>query len=325
MLPEPCSAPRLDDLMENAIFVAGENDGSFNQGDYILFYGESPDVWDWDDGTQQFTHEVNLYSNFSYYFITADLGQGKRIQSVSSTTQPYTHIVNKFTDRKFIEKDDLNIVKTGRDWFEYPPYEVQTTVEYTFTFPDIDLSSPVKMKTRVAARSSASSNFKYYINGNELVETLTVQTVSFTTDWYARTATSESEFAVSSSNVLLKVNYSKPFSASIGWMDYIALNARRNLNFGSGQLAFRDPLSAGTGNVAEYNMSGASSALTLWDITDRFNIRKVNTNINGSAMTFRLPADSISEFIAFDGTSYYSASFVGKVPNQNLHSISIPD
>jgi len=325
MLPEPCSAPRIDDLMENAIFVAGENDGSFNQGDYILFYGESPDVWDWDDGTEQFTHQVNIYSNFSYYFITADLGQGKRIQGISSTTQPYTHIVKNFTDRKFIEKDDLNIVKTGRDWFEYPPYEVQTSAEYTFIFPDIDISSPVKMKTRVAARSSVSSNFKYYINGNLLVETLGVQTVSFASDQYARTATGESEFNVSSSNVLLKVNYSKPFSASIGWMDYIALNARRKLNFGSGQLAFRDPLSAGTGNVAEYNLSGASQALTLWDITDRFNVRKVNASTNGSAMTFRLPADSISEFIAFDGTSYYSVSFVGKVPNQNLHSITIPD
>jgi len=325
MLPEPCSAPRLDDLHENAIFVAGENDGSFNQGDYILFHGESPDVWSWDVISEQFTHQSNIYSDFTYYFITADLGSGKRIQSISSTTQPLTHQVNKFTDRKFIEKDDLNIVRTGRDWFEYPPYEVQTSAEYTFNFPGIDLASEVKMRTRVAARSSTGSNFKYYLNGNTLIETLPVQSVSFASDQFARTATSESAFDATAANVVIKVNYSKPLSGSIGWMDYIALNARRNLSFTGGQLAFRDPLSTGTGNIAEYSLGGASQTLTIWDITDRFNIKKVNTSLAGSVMSFRLPADSLSEFISFDGSSYFSVSFVGKVPNQNLHSISIPD
>ena len=325
MLPEPCVAPRLDDLVENAIFVAGESDGSFDQGDYILFYGESPDVWTWDAGTEQFMHQVNIYSDYAYYFITADMGQGKRIQSISSTTQPYTHIVNKFIDRKFIEKDDLNIVKTGRDWFEYPPFEVQTSAEYTFSFPDIDLATAVKMRTRVAARSSTSSNFKYYLNGTQLVETIGVQTVSFASDQYARTATGESEFTAISSNIVLKAIYSKPLSGSIGWMDYIALNVRRNMNFGSGQLPFRDPYSTGSGNIAEYNLSGASEALTLWDVTDKFTIRKINANLNGSMMSFRLPADSLSEFIAFDGSSYYSVSFIGKVPNQNLHALSNPD
>ena len=48
MLPEACDEPRYDDLMENAIFVMGESDGSFDQNDYILFYGESPDTWKWD-------------------------------------------------------------------------------------------------------------------------------------------------------------------------------------------------------------------------------------------------------------------------------------
>ncbi len=325
MLPEPCDAPRIDDLMENAIFVAGENDGTFNQGDYILFYGESPNTWTWDDESSQFIHEVNLYSNFNYYFITTDLGAGKRIQSISSTTQAFTHQVNKFTDRKFIEKDDLNIVRTGRDWFEYPPYEVQTTAEYPFSFPDIDLSVPVKLRSRVAARSSTQSNFKYYSNGNQLIETLPIQSVSFSSDQFARTASLETEFNANTSNIVLTVKYSKPLSGSVGWMDYLALNARRSLNFTGGELAFRDPLSVGIGNIAEYSISGVSQSVTIWDISDRFNVKKVNASLAGSTMTFRLPADSLSEYISFDGSSYFSVSFIEKVANQNLHSISIPD
>ena len=154
MLPEPCDEARYDDLMENAILVAGEADGTFNQGDYILFYGESPDAWEWDEQNGQFEHAVHIYSDYAFYFITADLGPGKRITNQASVTDPATHDVDKFTDHKFIENDDLNIVRTGRDWFESPSYEIQTSADYSFNFPNIDANSPVRMRTRVAARSS---------------------------------------------------------------------------------------------------------------------------------------------------------------------------
>ena len=325
MLPENTSAPRPDDLMENAILVSGEADGSFDQSDYLLFYAESPHSWSWDEASQQYIHQVNLYSDYTYYFITADLGPGKRIQGISSSSQTATVQVNTFTDRKFVEKEDLNIVRTGRDWFEFPPYEVQTSAEYSFSFPNIDLSSEVKMRTRVAARSGVSSNFKYYLNGTSLVETLVVQAVSLASDQYARTAETDATFDPTSSNIVIEAQYSKPLSASIGWMDYIALNARRNLVFSGGQMAFRDPESAGIGNIAQFNISGASSSVVLWDVTDKYNARQINANLNGSVLSFKLPADSVREYISFDGSSYYSASFVEKVPNQNLHALNVPD
>ena len=45
MLPESNDSARLDDLVENPIFVYGQDDGVFNEGDYILFYGSGPDRW----------------------------------------------------------------------------------------------------------------------------------------------------------------------------------------------------------------------------------------------------------------------------------------
>ena len=43
MLPQSNNASRPADLTENAIVVSGEDDGSFDRGDYILFFGEGPD------------------------------------------------------------------------------------------------------------------------------------------------------------------------------------------------------------------------------------------------------------------------------------------
>jgi hypothetical protein len=325
MLPELTTNFRYDDLMENAIFVSGEGDGSFDQGDYILFYAESPHVWSWDENAEKFEHQLNIYSDRTYYFLTADMGPGKRIQNQASVTLPATHQVGAFTDYKFIEEDDLNIVRTGRDWFEKPSYEIQTTAEYDFNFPNIIPTEPVKLQTRVAARSSTSSNFTYYLNGSELVETVPVQSVSFSTDQFANTSTRDAEFNVSSAGFTLEVRYSKPLSASIGWMDYIAINARRQLSFTGSQLAFRDPESSGPGNVANFQLSNASSSITIWNVTDPLNVMKVDAGLNGSAMEFRLPADSINEYVAFNGSSYYSVSFVEKVTNQNLHGLEAPD
>jgi len=43
MLPQLNGAERPEDLTENALAVIGESDGSFNQEDFILFYGQGPD------------------------------------------------------------------------------------------------------------------------------------------------------------------------------------------------------------------------------------------------------------------------------------------
>ena len=79
MLPERVSNFRYDDLTENAIFVSGEQDGSFDAGDFVLFYGEGPHVWNYNQISSRYNHVINIYSEFTYYFITTDLGPGKRI------------------------------------------------------------------------------------------------------------------------------------------------------------------------------------------------------------------------------------------------------
>ncbi len=324
MLPELNTAPRYDDLMENAIFVAGENDGSLDPGDYVLFYGESPHTWAWDPLAGDFKHQQNIYSERTYYFVTTDLGQGKRIGNLPSVNENATHTVSKFTDHRFFDEDELNIVRTGRDWFDSPSFEIQTSAEYSFSFPDIDASVPLRMNTRVAARSSTSSSFTYFA-GNTQFYTLPVPAVSFSTDQYANTASGSVDFSVSGSSVTIKVNYNKPLSGSIGWMDYISLNARRNLRFTGGQLSFRDPLSAGAGNIAEYVISNAGSNTRVWLVTDAVNVVQLDAGLSGGNLRFRRPADELQEYIAFDGSSYYSAQYVGRVQNQNLHGLVAPD
>jgi hypothetical protein len=60
------SEPRTDDLAKNAIYVEGGNDGSFDENDYILFYGWGPSRW-YANGTAEYDLDKNIYSDESYY------------------------------------------------------------------------------------------------------------------------------------------------------------------------------------------------------------------------------------------------------------------
>ncbi|MFQ5335006.1 MAG: hypothetical protein ACE5DN_02920, partial [Flavobacteriales bacterium] len=100
MLPYNNSVFRYDDLAENTIYIEGESDGTFDIGDYILFYGQGPDQWQFNGS--DYTHIKNCYSDTTYYFITADLGIGKRISNQASLPT-YNTTVNTFDDHLFYE------------------------------------------------------------------------------------------------------------------------------------------------------------------------------------------------------------------------------
>ena len=71
MLPLKNSDFRFDGLQENAIFVSGENDNSFGNDDYILFYAQGPHSWNYNLNAQltNINHQFNIFSDESFYFL----------------------------------------------------------------------------------------------------------------------------------------------------------------------------------------------------------------------------------------------------------------
>ena len=51
--------------------------------DFILFYGEGPIEWNLDEESGRFEHQVNYYSDKTFYFLTIGAEDGKRIENVS--------------------------------------------------------------------------------------------------------------------------------------------------------------------------------------------------------------------------------------------------
>ena len=89
-----------DDLPEISLYVNKGSDGVFNSGDYILFYAQGTVKWSFDGTNNIFTHLNNPYSNYGYYFVTSDVGTGKKIETTNSADPGTATVydVSEFTD-----------------------------------------------------------------------------------------------------------------------------------------------------------------------------------------------------------------------------------
>ncbi len=223
IIPEKNSDERFDDLMENAIYVHGEEDGVFNEEDYILFYGQSAIKWEYVpfQGYALFTHEINFYEDKTYYFLNIEEAQGKRIPIVVYPPLTPTVFVDEFTDYAAHENDTVNILKTGREWYG-ERFGDQNTYDYTFNFPNIVEDYQVSLLTSVAARSVEESKFEYYYHDQHLLEAPVSKIISGPSTLYAYTSTPDTIgfYPVLGDEVSIRVDYDKPTSTSLGWMNY---------------------------------------------------------------------------------------------------------
>lgn len=321
-LPYNNADPNPDDLMENAIYVHGANDGSFDQGDYILFYAKGPHTWKYNVSLKRFTYDLHEYDEEAYYFLTFDRQKGKRVNTKTPPSSPSTHFSNTYNSYRAYEKDSLNLIGSGRRWFG-DVFDIQTQYNYSFTFPELNTSKPVRFRISLAARHTNITQFALDINNNSR----NLQIAAVDGDYlssYARSSRDTFSLKLNSGKINMNVSYQKPVSSALGWMDFIEVNAREYLKFKGKQLDFRDVNVTGNGNIAEYTISNASSGLKVWDVTDHLNPVLVDAQLNGNQLKFKSAADTLRNFVAHK-SAYYSPQITGKVKNQNLHGLSQTD
>lgn len=325
MLPTLNSNLRPDDLIQNAVHVEGAADGVFNSGDYVLFYGQSPNLWEY-DGVGKFKHEMNKFSDTTYYFLTFG-NTGESVKRVSSQVSQASsnQIVNTFNAHEYYERDLVNIIKSGDKWFG-EVFDVKTTYDFTFSFPNADLAYPLQIDYSVVGRSESSNAFTLSTLGVSNVVSMNSVNVNLHATTYARMGYGSLTATLSSDLVNVDVSYNKPSSVSVGWLDKIELNARRKLVMHGEQLFYRDINSVGLGNVSEFRLTGVSGGVNkIWDITDPFNVKEQQNSFAGNTFSYSLSTSSLREFVAFN-SNYDTQIFAkGKVVNQNLHAITQAD
>lgn len=317
MLPEANSAPRPDDLTELPIMVVDGGDGVLNDGDYFLFYGQSPHSWTYDTVGQRFSHRINVYSDASWYFITAtpSVGSKKRVTTTDGGALTPNLTVDDYIHYDFYEQD-LNIFEeTGTKWFG-DLFDVTTQRSYSFSVPGVKPQS-ARLSVAGAGASSVISQMSVKVN-NTPVGSFTFPGLPSSSS--ATIASGDFRFTPSSSSIVVSLEYNKPATSSTAYLDWIELETTCQLSMHSPQFPFCNPSTVGTGRITRFNIANATSGTMVWDVTNPAETQRYTLVQQNGQYGFSVPTDTLRYFFAFNGSSYLSITPGGSVANQNLHA-----
>ena len=318
-LPLRNDQTRFFDLPENAIQVAGEQDGSFDGGDYILFYGSSTDGY-----VQENDSNLNPYSDDSYYYVTAGGAPGKRVIPMVEPTGTVDFNINEFDDYQFHEKDEYSPTKLGRKWFGNR-FDIESEQSYSFEFPNIVTGKPMRLIVKAAAASESDTSLAVSINSASL------DPLNFSRLGESGLLSMDfMDVEVPANNAMVNVdlaynNAGNP--SSIGYLDYIGLWAVRQLKGAGGQLAFQYNNAANLSGVGEYQISNATEFSQVWDVTDSQFITSKQNEGNASAFSFKQTLGEVRKYVAVNPNNYYVPTKIAQsaVQNQNLKGTIFKD
>ena len=314
MLPLSNSVEYPIDPIENAIKVHGEDDGVFNNSDYILFYAEGPNAYNSDSNTN-----LNLYSDQTAYFINISPSPGKRILENVQPVNTANTIVDSYTAYKYHELDEYNIAKIGRRWFG-DRFDFESNQTFEFTFPNLRTSEPINFRVYTAAVSEISTSMSVEINNQE-VSNLNYSSISdpilVSGDYFT------GEIMVSNSNISVDLNYNNNGNpSSVAYLDYISLEGTCDLNYNGDQFIFYNKNAVDLSGIAQYNITNANSISNIWEITDLNNVSEILIDGSESTVDFKALLGEEKKYIAFNQESFYEPIIEGEtnLENQDLKS-----
>ncbi|TXG35887.1 type IX secretion system sortase PorU [Seonamhaeicola maritimus] len=312
MIPYSNAEPYPFDIVENAIKFIGEEDGVFNNEDYILFYAQGPKEYNQESNTN-----INCYTDKTYYFINVGSGQGKRIQSFSQPTGGIDVIIDSYHDYQFHEKDEHNIAFLGRRWFG-DRFNVDNKKTFEFDFADLVTSEPIALRVYVAAASATVTSMGVSVNGSA-VANLNISASSSPT--LANEASFNGNVNASSANIEVALEFNNQGNPSaLAYLDYISIEAKRGLRFKGNQFQFKNNDVVSVSGIGQYNITDASGISEIWDVTDIYNVTNFVNEESSSILSFTSTLGSLKTYVAVSPQDYYEPKFDSgtRIINQNI-------
>lgn len=299
-----------EDITELAIEVIGEQDGVFNDDDYILFYAISHKEW-----SDDYESNLNFHTDETSYFIKIDGQNGKRVQAYQEPAGLVSDYYNNYLSKKFYEQDKVIFTYMGRKAFDEPLSLSNNIKTVSFKFDNLITSLPVNYSIR-AAVNKAPVSLNISINNQYNTQ---LNFSNYGTYQIGKEAFKFESINVNGNEINFKLTFNNNnlFDAQL-YLDYINISAFCSLKGTGKQFQFYHPDATGNG-IGAYQFEQASDITRIWDITNPYEPTYfLNTQSN-----FEIKFDKSLQknFIAIDKNDLYlpEKSETVNIPNQNLH------
>jgi len=317
------SAP--DDLRKIAVNIVKGSDGIFNEGDYMLFYAEGTHRWKYHRATGNYEFLRHCYSDTAWYFLTSEPAGTLQVLAEASPGRPHNRLSAATDVTLRHEREEINLIRSGREWYQQVVPGTQNNISQGLT--DLILTEKIRYAIRVLGRSDSPVTFTLR-QGSEELKTINIGPVNMTdlNGVYAAIAEAADSCLPASAAPAFSLSFSANGNlAATGYIDYVDFLARARLVYRDRQLFISDRRSAGESAVTRFTIEGPSS-LIVWDITDPFAPKEIQTSSSSGNTLFTVATDTLRKFVAFAvNHARQPVRTVAAVPNQDLHAIPPAD
>ena len=300
-----------NDLIENTVQVIGEEDGVFNDNDYILMYAIGPTRFNLENNSH-----INPYSDESYYYVNISSGNGARMSAATEPSEDANVIFDSYHNYKFVESDTYNIAKMGRRWFGHRFY-VENVRAFSFDFPNLITSSPIALKVNTAAISESRSSMQLKVNSS-LVNDFSYAAIG--SNVLARNGLFNGLVTATSGTLNVELTYNNNGNpAAAAYLDYISIEAECALTSLGTQFEFKHRETATQSGIGQFEISNATLIAQVWDVTNPYQIQFYANENTNSQFSFKTNLGSLKTYQAV-GPDFYAPrkTATTKIPNQDI-------
>ena len=258
------NAAEVETLHENALWVVGEEDGTFDDTDYLLFMGYADDTWNKESKTFK-----NLFHTAADYYITYGSSFGKRVMVEQGDELVSANAIQSGVYQTALEEDNYNIGSFGRRWFGVRLTDEQKE-SFTLQTPNVAPGTTIDVVACVASAAKITTSFTFSAGSVSRTTNLaragntTVATMPFTQFNGIRGVIQLQAEAATEVTAELSYNAKGDF-ASRGYLDFVLGQYNRKLSANAGSFLFMLDSAI---SAQELAISDATAETTIWELNN---------------------------------------------------------
>jgi len=307
------------EFKEVPIRVVGEEDGSFDSADYIVFYGGSRDGVSKHQGLTLTPTHYNPYSQNNVYWLTFGGSFSSPVQRMPVLPLTGDHVMQTSTHREQarLETETHRRSLIGFGWFMTRMFS-NSTAEYEFQIPlsDVDTSQPQLLSFMM---QQEDINSDIYHNINVFVNNIPVEDASGGTVFTWRgTGTYTFQRNVSgfvSGNNTVRIRVIRTGTDNL-FLDYITVDYYRLLHKSAVQYSVNQPVLAYDQNI-RYNFTGNANT-SIYRVNSFSDVAMVPLQTTDNGFYFVAPGIAGTRFLLSSSTELFSPVNITNVVPEDL-------
>ena len=322
VLPEKNSLARPDDLSELAIYVSGAEDGAFDEGDHVLFYGQEPTRWILDG--EKYVRERNYYSDSTYYYLCVDSGEdGLRVGTKATLpVEGATTVIAEFPDFQYHESELFSPYSIGVNWYGESVTSQNPELILDFVFPNLLTNRNLRLKAEVLGRNKKGVvHYNLRVGNNLLVDNGTINSVQNQEHYYGYPATTDRQIVLDSDTARFSLSLGSNSESATVYLDYVELYGWRQLKRVGDFFPFRlIPSQFGNAESAIWIQNVGANQL-LWEVTNPLAPALQEGRLSAGNLVFATNERVERRYVLFDPSKASNIDSWKAIPNQDLHAI----